>query len=330
MGAPADGLNGTGVPSAPDPDASLPAGRRPGHPSAHGQLVGTADRAVVRPRTGGYGLRDCPDPVIARAGPGPDDRAVTRRGPATIAGTPAGSRARHGTTAGTAAVGIGLVASGAVLAWLLAATPALERLADPIAGRSSPLAAWTLALVIATAAVAGSVFVGLGRLGLVVATVRPRATDRGMVSRLARRLPPDCLAVPTLTLPDGRRISDLVIGPFGVVIFAPAPTAHGARTIGTSWEERDADGAWRSAENPAERVGRDADRLRFFLAAQERDFVVRVMAVLVGSDPDAVGASGVPIVRHDDIPAWLAALRPQRSLTPDRLARLQAWLADPA
>ncbi len=239
---------------------------------------------------------------------------------------PTAGRARHGAAAGTTVVGVGLVASGAILALLLVATPALQRLADPIAGRSSPMAAWTLALVIATAAVAGSVLVGLGRLGLVVVAVRPRGDSRGIVRGLARRLPPDCIAVPHCSLADGRRVSDVVVGPFGVVVFAPAPKAHRARAIGASWEERDADGAWHSAENPAERVSRDADRLRYLLAAQEHDFVVRVSAALVGSDPNAVGASGIPVVRQDDIPAWLATLRPQRSLTPDRLARLQAWV----
>ncbi len=241
-------------------------------------------------------------------------------------GAPAGSRARHGATAGTAVVGVGLVASGAILTLLLVATPALQRLADPIAGRSSPVAAWTLALVIATAAAAGSVLVGLGRLGLGTTVARPSGDRRGIAARLAHRLPADCIALPHVSLDDGRRVSDVVVGPFGVVVFALAPKAHRARSIGASWEERDRDGAWRSAENPAERVGRDADRLRYLLAAQEHDFVVRVAAALVGSEGDAVGSGGVPVVRQDDIPAWLATLRPQRSLTPDRLARLQDWV----
>lgn len=273
------------------------------------------------------GTPDCPDPVIARADPGPDDRGVMRRGPATALGAPGSSRAQRAATAGTATVGVGLVASGAVMAWLLVSTPVLQRLADPIAGRSSPAAAWTLALVIATAAVAGSVLVGLGRLGLFVAAVRPHGDVGRIVARLARRLPPDCVAVPCLWLPDGRRVSDLIVGPFGVVIFAPAPKAHRARSIGASWEERDGAGAWHSAENPAERVGRDADRLRYLLAGQEHDFVIRVTAALVGTDPGAVRGSGVAVVRADDLPAWLATLRPQRSLNPERLARLQAWIA---
>ena len=64
------------------------------------------------------------------------------------------------------------------------------------------------------------------------------------------------------------------------------------------------------------------------LDAQERDFVVRVQAAVLG-DPGAFGrVDGCSVVAPDDVPAWLAALPPQRGLSPDRLAHVRELLAD--
>jgi hypothetical protein len=107
-----------------------------------------------------------------------------------------------------------------------------------------------------------------------------------------------------------------------VAIFERLPPPEAARRTGDRWEVRFVDRSWRSIENPLHRATRDAERLRRHLAADERDFVVRVQAAVIG-DPVQVGrAEGCAVVPIDDVPGWLAALPAQRGLTPDRLDHL--------
>ncbi len=131
-----------------------------------------------------------------------------------------------------------------------------------------------------------------------------------------------------LRLPDGRRIPDVVVGPHGIAIFEALPPAAAARRTGERWEVRFADRTWRPIENPLQRAVRDAERLRGHLEAQERDFVVRVQAVVLGDPADVGRTEACSVVAPDDVPAWLAALPAQRGLTPDRLAHLHQVLAD--
>ncbi len=250
---------------------------------------------------------------------------MPRRGPETASRAPAAADPG----ASSAAVGTGLVLSGATLAWLLFATPAIERLAGPLAWRLSPSTATTCAIVIAGAAVAGSLLVGLVTIGRGLRGSFRSGAEGRILAGLARRLPPGCRTIPSIRLPDGPPVTDVVIGPFGLVVLAAAPTASGARPIGAVWEELDRSGTWRPAAHPAERLARDADRLRHLLARQEHDFVIRVTPVLVSSEAVAGLVPGVAVVRPQDVPGWLAALRPQRSLTPERLARLGEVLGRP-
>lgn len=227
-----------------------------------------------------------------------------------------------------AVVGVAWLGIAGAAAWLVFATPLMTNLLD--LGANGPLAPVMGAVALAAALTAPAAFaiVGISRLG--GAAGQARATRRATppVARRPDLLPAGCTVIARIRLPDGRRIPDVVVGPHGLAFFESLPPASASRRAGERWEVRFADRTWRPIENPLHRAGRDADRLRRHLEAQERDFVVRVQAAVLG-DPEAVGRTeACSVVAPDDVPAWLAALPAQRGLTPDRLAHLRELLAD--
>lgn len=242
------------------------------------------------------------------------------------------SRARqHGSrltaAAAPAVVGAAWLGIAGAAAWLVFATPLMARLLD--LGASGPVAPvmGAVALAVALTAPAAFAVVGIARLGGAVGHARAWRRAAPPVARRAELLPEGCTVIPRVRLPDGRRIPDVVVGPHGVAFFESLPPASAARRTGEQWEARFADRTWRPIENPLQRAARDAERLRRHLEAQERDFVVRVQAAVLG-DPRAVGRTdGCSVVALDDVPAWLAALPAQRGLSPDRLASLREVLA---
>ena len=247
--------------------------------------------------------------------------------------TPASARARQpgaGFTAvsAPALAGAAWLAIAGAAAWLVLATPLLARLID--LGSGGPMAPVTAVLALAAALTAPAAFaiVGIARLGGAAGRARARGNAMPPVARRSDQLPAGCTVLPRIRLPDGRRIPDVVVGPHGIAFFEALPPSAAVRRSGEHWEVRFADRTWRPIENPLARAARDADRLRRHLEAQERDFVVRVQAAVLG-DPGAVGrVDGCAVVALDDVPAWLAALPAQRALTPDRLAHLQEILAE--
>jgi hypothetical protein len=229
---------------------------------------------------------------------------------------------------GPAVVGAVWLSIAAAVAWIVFATPLLARLLD--LGTGSPMAPVIGAVALAVALTAPAAFAMVGIARLSGAAARAQAA-RGATTPVARRadlLPEGCTVIPRICLPDGRRIPDVVVGPHGVAFFESPPPTAATRRTGDRWEVRFSDRSWRSIENPLQRAVRDADRLRRHLEAQERDFVVRVQAAMLG-DPDVVGRNdGCSVVAPDDVPSWLAALPAQRGLTPDRLAHVRELLAD--
>ena len=230
--------------------------------------------------------------------------------------------------AAPAVVGAAWLGIAGAAAWLVFATPFLARLLD--LGSSGPVAPLMGAVALAVALTAPAAFavVGIARLGGAVGHARAARRATPPVARRAELLPDGCTVIPRVRLPDGRRIPDVVVGPHGVAFFESLPPAAATRRTGERWEVRFADRTWRPIENPLQRASRDAERLRRHLEAQERDFLVRVQAAVLG-DPRAIGRTdGCSVVAPDDVPAWLAALPAQRGLSPDRLARLREVLAD--
>lgn len=229
---------------------------------------------------------------------------------------------------GPAVVGAVWLGFAAAAAWLVFATPLLAGFLDLGGGGPTASVLGAAALAAALTAPAGFAIVGIARLSGALGHARGARWATPPVARRADLLPESCTVIPRIHLPDGRSIPDVVVGPHGVAFFERLPPAAATRRSGARWEARFADGTWRPIENPLERAGRDADRLRRHLEAQERDFAVRVQAAVLG-DPQGVGRTdGCSVVAPDDVPAWLAALPAQRGLTSDRLAHLRQVLAD--
>lgn len=214
-------------------------------------------------------------------------------------------------------LGTMLIVGGLTLAYAAFATPLLT-VALP-AGRPSAgqmavgMAVWGVALV----APAAFLLLGTNRLARLLATMRGPVPHG---SRLAQALTPlgsDITVTSGLVLPDGRSVADLVVGPFGAVVLRELPPPGVTRVQGGHWQLRTQRG-WIPLENPLERAARDADRVRRWLAHDDADFVVKVHAAVIGTDPTIQRTSTCAVLTPEQVCAWVAALPPQRSLTPGR------------
>ncbi len=212
------------------------------------------------------------------------------------------------------------IVGGLALAYLAFATPFLG-LALP-SGRPDAIqtavgiTTWAVALV----APAGFVLAGANRLARNLATARSRAPRRSIALKELDSLPDDITVASGLTLPDGRGVSELVIGPFGAAVVRELPPAVVTRIQGDNWQVRGASG-WISLENPLERATRDAERVRRWLT-EDDDFLVKVYSAVVGPDPAIARTAACAVVAPDQLAAWIAALPTQRGLTPGRHSRV--------
>ena len=213
-------------------------------------------------------------------------------------------------------VGTVLIVIGIVLAWLAFATPVLHSALPE--GRLDPgqmatgMAIWAVALV----APAGLVLVGTSRLVRILATVRGRVPRRSATVTALKGVP-DVVVASGILLPDGRTVSDLVIGPFGAAVIRELPEAKVTRIREGRWELRTRHG-WITLENPLDRAARDAVRVRRWLGHDDADFVVKVYAAVVGPDATIRRTSECAVLAPDQVVAWIHALPPQRSLTEGR------------
>jgi hypothetical protein len=231
---------------------------------------------------------------------------------------------RHlGQVVGGTLLGAALVATGLSLAFLTIDTPFVSRLVPTSHPGSSQLT--TSMIVWALALIAGACLLvaGTDRLATTIAAVRSRRARRAPVMRAMGELPEDVVVASGVVPQDGRPIPELVIGPFGVAVVHEMEAGDRIRRVGTSWEIRTRDG-WVPAEQPLERVARDAERVRHWLTSGDLDFVVRVYAALVTTDTSVVRSSSCAVITPEQIPAWIAALPRQRSLTAGRLEHLLA------
>ncbi len=218
-------------------------------------------------------------------------------------------------------VAILLLLAGVALAWLSLGTPLVSGFMPY--GRPTPLqvasgiVVWGFAIVVPAA----FLIMGVARLASVIEALAGQR-PRKVTPQLASALGPDHIAATDLLLPGGRRIHELVLGPFGIVVLGAVPPPSFSRHVGSRWEIRDERGQWLPIEDPIQRASRDAERVRGWLATDDRDFLVRVYALIVTEDERVERSPSCAVVAPDELSAWLAALPPQRGLTPARRERL--------
>lgn len=221
-----------------------------------------------------------------------------------------------------------LVVAGLLTAYLTIATPLVARLVPNASSGGGPvgieLGVWTFALIAGGALLAA----GTNRLALIVAVLKAADPGRGPAARTLAGSSEE-LAVARAVVPrDGRPIPELVIGSFGVAVIHELPTSRSVRHGPAGWETRTSEG-WEPMDDPLDTAMRDAERVRRWLASADLEFVVRVYAALVVSDHGPQRSPTCAVIGSEQIPAWIASLPRQRTLTAGRRARLLA-MARPA
>jgi hypothetical protein len=249
-----------------------------------------------------------------------------------ITSVPRPSRRERLAVARTALAASLLVAVGGLLAWVVMSTPLISSLAPGVRPSPAQLMLWMFGWTFAIVVPAGMVILGAARAFSAIdrhATLRSRV--RG--PRLAPSLDDDHVVAVDLCLPEGRRIPELVLGPFGVAVLAALPSPSVLRQVKGGWEQRDPLGRWVPGESPLDRAGRDAQRVRAWISGEERDVIVRVHAALVveRAEADEGALERAPtcaVVSRGELKAWLAAHPPQRSFTREHRDRLAARLLE--
>jgi len=236
------------------------------------------------------------------------------------AGAPPSRTARVAIARATLAGALMLVV-GALLGWVVVATPLISSVMPdgrPSVGQTAAgILAWGFAIVMP----AGFVLLGFARILSafdLAAALRPTA----MTPRLAKRLGPDHVAVTNLVVPGGRRVHELILGPFGIAVLGEVPPPNVSRHVGSRWEVRGPRGRWVPIEAPLDRAERDAERMRGWLSSDDRDFLVKVYAAIVTDDTRVERTPGCAVVKPGALAGWLEALPAQRGLTAERRERL--------
>jgi hypothetical protein len=238
-----------------------------------------------------------------------------------IAAAPHVSLAARIAVARSAVVAALLVVAGASLAWLFVATPIINALMPAGQASMAQVAIGVLAWAVAIVVPAGLLLIGIARIAETVeaaAALKPRA----LTPALRAAIGPDQLATTDLRLPGGRRVHELVLGPFGIVVIGEVPPPSFSRATGSRWEIRDERGRWIPVESPTDRTTRDAERVRGWLGTDDRDFVVRVYAAVITEDPRVTRTPSCAVIAPIDLAGWLAGLPAQRGLSVERRERL--------
>jgi hypothetical protein len=227
----------------------------------------------------------------------------------------------------------GLAVTGLSLAFLTIGTPFISRLVPAdLAGTSQVtigMVVWSLAII----AGAALLVAGTTRLASTIVTARSRPARRSLVMRAMGELPDDIDIVTGVVARDGRPTPELVVGPFGVAVVKEMRGPDRIRRVAGSWEAWTERG-WMPTEDPLDRVARDAEAVRRWLTQGDLDFVVRVHAALVTADGLTPRTPLCAVITAQQIPAWLAALPRQRTLSAGRrdhlLARVRQAVVDEA
>lgn len=218
-------------------------------------------------------------------------------------------------------VGGTLVVGGLLLAYIALATPVLGSLLPGGRPDAARMAVGMLVWAIALVAPAAFLLAGANRLARTLSAVRRHVPHRSGPLRALHDLPEGMVWLDGLILPDGRPVSNLVVGPFGAAVVRELPPAAVTRVREGRWEARGSRG-WIALEDPLERAARDAERVRRWMGHDDADFVVKVYAAVVGPEPTIARTAGCAVLAPEQLTGWLGALPPQRSLTESRRAQM--------
>jgi hypothetical protein len=217
---------------------------------------------------------------------------------------------------GSLFLGMLCVTGSAAIAWAVFGLGLLERVVPTGSASAIELVGGAVGWTFALTAPAGLGLVGTARLVRAVERARARRPRTTPAVRLARAIGDDHVVATQVQIPDGgRRIPELVVGPFGAAVVEelPRPAAimsHGIRT----WEVRTGSGRVETIENPLDRATRDAERVRAWLSGGETEPAIAIYAAVVGIEAQAERDQACAVVAPDQIAAWLASLPPQAAL----------------
>ncbi len=205
---------------------------------------------------------------------------------------------------GETLLGTSLVGAGMSFVLLAVTTPLATSLASSLrgdAGQPLPVIfAWSAVI----AAPMVLVLLGTDRLARILAVARAARWRRARHDPFGA-LPEGVSVIRDAALDDGRLGPTLLVGPFGVAVIHDSPPGEI-----TSWED------------PRELVARDAERVRRWLLTHDVDFVVRIYAALVTPETSLPRTTACAVVTAEQVPAWITSLPRQRSLNPERCARI--------
>jgi hypothetical protein len=228
--------------------------------------------------------------------------------------------ARLGRLVGGTLVGSILVTTGLSVAYLVLATPLVETLVPSAPGGRQVaigFGIWSFALVAGGALLVS----GTTRLATILAMLRGRVDLHYPAGRAIGSGSDEVVVVADVVPGEGRPIPELVIGAFGVAVIhflAPSRPGHFGRAV-----QQSSSGDGRSSsDDPLGAAVRDSDRVRRWLSEADLDFVVRVYAALVVSDRTLERSPTCAVISPEQIPAWIASLPRQRTLTAGRRGRL--------
>lgn len=238
------------------------------------------------------------------------------------------SAPRFGSLVGGTLISVMLVFAGLTMAYLVVATPIVSILVPGARSGARDigfgLGVWSFALVAGGALLVA----GTNRLAVMLAMLTAGRVRRGPATRALGLVPDDTIVAIAVQPDAGRPIPELVIGSFGAAVIHELPPSGSVRRSSFGWERRTSSG-WESTGDPLDLALRDAERVRHWLSGADLDFVVRVYAALVVSDPSVQRAPGCAVISSEQIPAWIASLPRQRSLTEGRKGRLLAITRPP-
>ena len=212
------------------------------------------------------------------------------------------------------------MAAGLSLAFLALETPVVSSLIPGARPNTlQVLLIWALAMI-----AGGSLLVsGTNRLAVIAAAIRSEPRRHSPVVAALGSLPPDVVVATDVVPTEGRPIPELVIGPFGVAVIHELGRSDTIRQVGTAWERKTREG-WIPTEHPLDKAERDAERVRHWLTHGDLDFIVRVHAALITADASMLRSPLCAVITEAQIPAWIAALPRQRSLTDGRRQQIVA------